>query len=588
MTGGTVYDGSGGPGVRADVGISDGRLVYPVPPGSAATAASTLPADGLIVCPALIDIHTHSDLTLLSNPLGDSKIQQGVGTEVIGNCGLGLAPLPDPDGPAPAADDESLRVAAGYLDLDPEVQVRWRGFDEFLATLQAARPAMNIAALVPHLPLHAQVVGLDDTAADAGQIARIAELAGAAMDAGAVGVSTGLMYAPLSYVHTDELMALGAAVAARGKLFAWHIRSYADDVLDAVGEAIAVAAATGCRLQISHLTAVGRRNWGDAVRALAMVDAARADGVDVGVDIYPYLAGNAPLSQLLPDWAQQGGAEEFTVRLTDPQVRARVAAEWAESAYWVWEDITINAVSGSNPDDNPELAGILGRTVAELAEAAGVSAAEQAMQLLAAYGGAVTMVAFGRSEDDLRRILLHPATVVASDGQAIAPDGATGAAGDPHPRSYGCFPRYLAHFTGSGWPADTGNGVAGAGAGAGAAGAGADAAGTGAAGAGTDAAGAGAGAAAGSGRPSPAQWADAIRRCTSAAAERVGLTDRGRIADGLAADLLLFDPEQLTDVASFDAPQQFPAGIRAVLVGGQLVIDAGADTGARPGEVLRV
>lgn len=564
VTGGTVYDGSGSPGVRADVGVDDGRLVYPVPAGRAADARSTVTADGLIVCPALIDIHTHSDLTLLSNPLGDSKIRQGVGTEVIGNCGLGLAPLPAVDGPTPAADDESLRVAAGYLDLDPRVQVSWRGFAEFLAALQAARPAMNIAAFVPHLPLHAQVVGLDDTVADAAQIERIRDLAGAAMDAGAVGVSTGLMYAPLSYVHTDELMALGAAVAARNKLFAWHIRSYADDVLDAVGEAIAVAEATGCRLQISHLTAVGRRNWGDAVKALAMVDAARARGIDVGVDIYPYLAGNAPLSQLLPDWAQQGGAEEFTVRLTDPQVRERVAADWAGSAYWAWEDITINAVSGSNPDDNPELAGILGRTVAELAAARGVSAAVQAMDLLAGYGGAVTMVAFGRSEDDLRRILLHPATVVASDGQAIDPRGATGAAGDPHPRSYGCFPRYLAHFTGTGWPSDPATGAT------------------------ADGATAGAPAAAGSGRPSPDQWADAIRRCTGAAADRVGLTDRGRIADGLAADLLLLDPRELTDRASFDAPQQFPAGIRAVLVAGQVVIDDGVDTGARPGAVLRV
>jgi N-acyl-D-aspartate/D-glutamate deacylase len=318
-------------------------------------------------------------------------------------------------------------------------------------------------------------------------------------------------------------------VGRHGGLFAWHVRDYADELIPSVQQAIRIARSTGCRLQISHLTAVGRRNWGAVTTALAEVDAAAADGIDVGVDIYPYLAGNAPLSQLLPDWAQQGGDLVFAPRLRDPQVRSRVVAGWADR-HWDWNDIVVNAVAGDGGHD-PATAAILGKTIVELAGSAGPAADEVVLDLLAEHGASVLMVAFGRSEDDLRAVLTHPATVVASDGQALDPSGPTGAAGLPHPRSYGCFPRYLSRYS-------------------------------------TD-------------------LADGIRRCTSAPADRVGLTDRGRVADGLPADLLVFDPATLTDTATFSAPQQFAEGIAAVLVGGTVVLDNGADTGARPGRILR-
>ncbi len=524
LTGGLVYDGTGAAPMVCDIGVVDGRIVLdPTRATGVGRGVGTdvLDAAGLAVCPGFVDIHTHSDLTLLSNPLGASKIRQGVTTEVVGNCGLGLNPLPADIGP--------IRAAVGYLDLDPAVQISWTDFDGYLRTLDTARPAMNVASFAPHLPLHAGAVGLDDRQPTAEQIARMVGQLDDAMAAGAVGLSTGLVYAPLCYVEDDELIALGEVVGRHGGLFAWHVRDYADELIPSVQQAIRIARSTGCRLQISHLTAVGRRNWGAVTTALAEVDAAAADGIDVGVDIYPYLAGNAPLSQLLPDWAQQGGDLVFAPRLRDPQVRSRVVAGWADR-HWDWNDIVVNAVAGDGGHD-PATAAILGKTIVELAGSAGPAADEVVLDLLAEHGASVLMVAFGRSEDDLRAVLTHPATVVASDGQALDPSGPTGAAGLPHPRSYGCFPRYLSRYS-------------------------------------TD-------------------LADGIRRCTSAPADRVGLTDRGRVADGLPADLLVFDPATLTDTATFSAPQQFAEGIAAVLVGGTVVLDNGADTGARPGRILR-
>ncbi|WP_029138692.1 N-acyl-D-amino-acid deacylase family protein [Nakamurella lactea] len=537
LVGGLVYDGAGNPPVVRDVGIADGLLVVdPADIVAAIDAAGSPPVvrdvAGLVVCPGFVDIHTHSDLTLLSNPLGGSKIHQGVTTEVVGNCGLGLTPLPDPARAAEpggaAADLAGIRDAVGYLDLDPQVSVGWRDMQGYLATVAAAGPAQNVAALVPHLSLHAGVVGLDDRPVTEALLADMVDLLDTELAAGAVGLSTGLVYAPLCYVEESELMALGEVVARHGKLFAWHIRDYADDLMPSVRQAIRVATSTGCRLQISHLTAVGRRNWGAVNDALAAVDAARAAGIDVGVDIYPYLAGNCPLSQLLPDWAQEGGGEVFAPRLRDPEVRARVIAHWAETAS-DWNDIVVNAVNGRRADD-PANAAFLGETVAALASAAGTTGDEVALDLLAEYGASVMIVAYGRSEADLRAVLAHPATVVASDGQALDPAGPTGAAGQPHPRSYGCFPRYLSRY------AD--------------------------------------------------DLADGIRRCTSAPAARVGLADRGLLADGHPADLVVFDPSTLADTATFDDPQQFAAGITMVVVNGQVVLDDGADTGARPGQVL--
>ena len=514
LTGGRVVDGSGSPEVSADVLVRDGRIAAI---GTGLSASVVRDVTGRVICPGFVDIHTHSDLTLLSDPRALSKVHQGVTTEVVGNCGLGVAPL------APGAPVGLIRQAVGYLDLDPAVDWSWPDLAGYFAALTAAGPGVNVASLVGHLALHGSVVGFTDRPAGAAEVDRMCGLLGEALDAGAVGLSTGLVYAPLPYVRDDELLALASVVAGRDRIFTWHVRNYDDALVDSVTQAVRVARATGARTQISHLAAVGRRNWGAVRRALDLVDAANADGFDVGVDIYPYLHGNAPLSQLLPAHTQEGGPEAWMPRLADPAVRAEVRDAWVDRPTG-WDEITVSWTSRPAPDP------VVGQTVAALAGAAGVDGAQVVLDLLAALGNGVLMTAGGRSDDDLRAVLGHPATVVASDGLALDPGGVTGA-GVPHPRSYGTFPRYLHRYA-------------------------------------TD-------------------LPDAVRRCTSAPAARVGLADRGSLRPGAPADVVVFDPARLADRATFTAPHQFAAGIDLVLVNGAVTVDGGEHTGVRAGSVLR-
>ncbi|MCQ0009191.1 amidohydrolase family protein [Actinomadura madurae] len=335
IVGGTVVDGTGAAPRRADVAVAGGR-VEAIGDLAGRPAARTVDASGHVVSPGFVDVHTHSDLTLLSSPEARSAVRQGITTVVVGNCGLGVTPVAD------ASRDhlEALRAAAGYLDLDPAVRWDWTDLPGYLDALGAARPAVNVAALVAHTPLRAAAAGFGDRPADAAALDRMRGLLGDALAGGAAGVSTGLVYAPVCYAREDELEALGRTAAAHGRLFAWHVRDYADGLLDSVRQVLRVAAATGCRTQISHLVAVGRRNHGSVARALELIDAARDEGLDVAFDIYPYLAGNAPLSQLLPAWAQDGGEGAMRARLTDRTVRARIADEWRDMPN-TWDQIAV-------------------------------------------------------------------------------------------------------------------------------------------------------------------------------------------------------------------------------------------------------
>lgn len=499
LAGGTLIDGTGAPPRRADVVLRGGIVDAVVDPGTA--TGERIDVTGRVVCPGFVDIHTHSDLTLLSNPLAHSKIRQGVTTEVVGNCGLGVAPS--------EVDIETLRAAVAYLDLDPTVQFTWRDVAGYLDAVSLARPSVNVAALVGHVPIRAAVLGFEDRPATEAEIARMGELVALAFVAGAVGLSTGLAYPPLRNAGTDELVALGRVVAAHDRVFTWHLRDYGDDLITAAAEAILVARTTGCRTQLSHLCAVGRRNWGGVAEVLRMID---ESDVDVGVDSYPYLAGNAPLSQLLPAWITDGGPDRIRERLTDPVMRQRIHEAWATNAL-SWREITVAGVS-----------------IADLAADRGISGDDTAIDLIAEHGNAVIMTAGGRSAEDLRTVLTHPASVVASDGLALDPDGPTGT-GVPHPRSYGCFPRALTS--------------------------------------------------------GDLTLPEAVRKSTSAPARRVGLTDRGVVAPGMRADLVVLDLDEFADRATFTEPHQFPTGVDLVLVSGTVVVERGRHTGARPGEVLR-
>lgn len=519
ITGGALIDGTGSPARPATVVVEDGR-VRVLPPDAAPRSRQEIDARGLVVCPGFVDIHTHSDLSLLAAPGADSKVRQGVTTEVVGNCGLGMAPTAA--GTSTETRDQ-IRAAVGYLDVDPELDVRWTSVAEYLSAVEAASPALNVATLVPHLPVHASVVGFSEEPPTTAQIDRMCALVSEGLTQGAAGFSTGIAYTPLCFATDDEMLAIGQTVADAGGLFAWHVRDYGDGLVPSVEQALAVARKTGCRTQISHLAAVGRRNWGRVRDVLDMVERAWAEGLDVGVDAYPYLAGNAPLSQLLPDWAQTGDASRWQPALAEADIRRRVADAWATELALGWEDITV-LLPDRPATDAP--------SAAALADERGRAPDEVVLDLLVAHGSSLDMIARGRSPRDLATVLRHPATVVASDGMALNPSGLTGEI-PAHPRSYGCFPAYL------------------------------------------------------TGDTAAADLPTAIQRCTQAPADRVGLSDRGRLADGMAADVLVVDLVRLSARATFDNPHQLAQGIDWVLVNGQVVHGPAGETTSGAGRVLR-
>ncbi len=522
IVGGTLVDGTGRAGVRADVGMQADRVAA-IGDLTAAEGRLRIDARDRVVCPGFIDAHSHSDLSLLSDGRAVSKIHQGVTTEIVGNCGLAVAPLADRSAVA------GVREAIHIVDPDPSVTWDWRSVREYLERLESAGVSLNVAALAGHLAIHASIVGYANRPPTAEETGRMQALLDEAFADGAVGLSTGLMYAPIAYADLDELVALGEVAARYQRVFALHMRNYADQLLEALDEALAVGRAAGCRVQASHLAVAGQRNWGKCAEALRRMDAARAQGVPARADIYPYLAGSANLSQLLPGWAHEGGTRAMLERLRNARQRQRIRDEWQTTLVQHWQDVLICWVRGEGNQS------IVGKRVSEIAAERGAEPDDTALDLIAAEHGLVNMIAFGRSEDDLLAVLRHSETLIGSDGLAVDPAGRSGS-GHPHPRYYGCYPRLLSHYVRD---------------------------------------------------QAMLSLEDAIHRSSGLVAETFGLPDRGVLRVGAAADALVLDIDGMVDRATFLEPQRLPSGFEAVIVNGTLVVDHDQHTGARPGRVLR-
>ena len=517
--GGTVVDGTGGPSRRADVGVRDGRIAA-VGDLASIDAATRIDAGGLVVSPGFVDLHSHSDLTLLSAPDAPSKIRQGVTTEINGNCGMG--PFPNP--PARA---EEVRSANANIDNDLAVAWSWQDLPGYARVLEATGIALNTAPLVGHMPLRVAAAGQATRPLDQAETDRLVGYLDQALGDGAIGFSTGLMFPPAMSADREELITIAQTVQRHDKVFAAHFRNYSDRMLEGVEEMLDIGRSTGVKLQLSHLAVAGRRNWGKVPRALELIDAARRDGLDVACDIYPYIAGSANLSQLLPNWAQAGGAPAIVERLGREADVERVLRDWETELFFGWDEIEVAS-------EEPGMEETLGLTVAKVGELWGIEGGRAAMELIRRSEDRVVMVAYGRSEDDLRAVLRHEATSIGSDGLAMTSDGPSGA-GRPHPRNYGCYPRFLGRYV-----RDQGL----------------------------------------------VSLETAIAMCTSRPAARAGLTDRGTIAEGQAADLVVFDPATILDTATFQQPAGDPIGIRDVIVAGAPVLREGAPTGSRDGRAL--
>jgi N-acyl-D-aspartate/D-glutamate deacylase len=522
MVGGTVVDGTGRPGRRADVAISGDRIAAV---GSIARSAAkrVLDVSNMAIAPGFIDAHGHSDIAVLSSPHLPSKVHQGITTEVMGNCGLAVAPL------GAHTDADAVRSLLSIVDVDPGVAWRWRSMAEYLSTVESQSAAINVAVLAGHLAIRASCVGFDDRAATPTEIGDMQSMVDRALADGAVGLSSGLMYPPNAYARAAELTALGHVVARHGALFAFHMRNYGDRLLESVAEVLAVAEQSGCRVQISHLAVAGQRNWGKVARALDEIGAASRRGIDVGLDIYPYLAGSTNLTQLLPRWTLEGGTGKLLERLAEPTTRSRISADIEHNRLHDWHDILL--AGGVFPGR----ADPVGRSVADLAALYDLPPVEVLLDLATASRGTAVIVAFGRSEDDLRAALMHPLSMIGSDGLGLDPAGPSGA-GQPHPRSYGCYPRLLGSYV----------------------------------------------------RDEHVLTLEAaVHKSTFQVAQRFAIPDRGVVAPGYVADLVVFDPAVIADHSTYTDPHQMATGISAVIVSGQAVLWDGQPTGRLPGVVFR-
>jgi N-acyl-D-amino-acid deacylase len=430
VSGGTVYDGAGGPPFRADLGIADG-MIRTIGRIRRSRATAVIEADGLAVSPGFIDVHDHTDTGLLVNPRAESAVRQGVTTLVSGQCGGSPFPLTD----------EKAAEMRGSLEKKYGLAAEWKDITGFLAAIEKSGTALNYTTFVGNGTVRAAIVGDGDRPASPAELDRMRGLVAEAMAGGALGLSSGLEYTPSSFASTEELIELGRVAARTGGLYATHMRDEETFVLEAVAEALRIAREAPIRLQISHLKVGFAVNWPKLGTLMDMLEKARAEGLDFRCDRYPYIASATGLSTLFPIWSREGGTEGFLARLKDPAFDARIRAHLAEQerGYGSWDKILISDVAS---DKNRALEGM---NVLEAARQAGKVPYEFMRDLLIEESDRVGMVSFYGHEDNLKRILSHPLVGIGADSEAVAPYGPL-SQGKPHPRTYGTFPRALGKY----------------------------------------------------------------------------------------------------------------------------------------------
>lgn len=515
----SVIDGTGAQARRADVGIEGDRITSIGVIDRTAPTRRTIDAPGRIVCPGFVDIHTHSDLTLVEEGIGESKLRQGVTTEVVGNCSFSAFPI----------EPERLGLHADHLArVTAPLTPWWTDFNGYADALHERGLAINVAPLAGHGTLRVAAMGVDERPPTPDEMHRMERDLDLALEQGAFGMSTGLTHVPSSYGDFDEVAALARVLAARGALYATHARAIAPDERAAVAEAIEIGRRTGVTVEFSHLAINRPERWGTGDELLAMFDEARAEGIDIFFDVYPYDASSSSLTQYLPPWVQAGGTEAMIARLALPDTRRRALEDMTEGWFggipWLWDRFVVS----SSPDGYG-----LTKTIAELSTSEGTDPYELTLQLCERYGNELQVVLFYRSEEDVARFLQHPLAVVGSDGNAIPLEQPFAC---PHPRNFGTFPRVLGVYTRD-------RGVL--------------------------------------------ELPDAIRKMTAEPARRLGLVDRGTLTVGAIADVVIFDPATVADHAEFGRQPHAPTGIDVVIVGGTIVLDHGAISSERPGRVLR-
>jgi N-acyl-D-amino-acid deacylase len=525
IRGGEVIDGTGAPRHHSDVLVVDGRIAALGPSrqlskardlGHLPRADREIDAAGMVVAPGAIDIHSHSDESMFVNSAMESALHQGVTTVVCGNCGGASAPV--------------MGLAASELDRDLarfDLGRTWTSFGEYAAAVEKNGTAINVCSFVGHGTLRMCVMGGEAREPKAGELAAMKALLASALEEGAVGMSTGLIYPPSAYGTTDEIVALASVVQIHGGLYASHIRNEGDRLLDAVAEGIEIGRRSGARVELSHHKASGRKNWGRVKDSTALIEGARAEGLDVTADQYPYTASSTGLAVVIPNWAHEGGSLAMVERLRDRAVRTRIRDEYVETGR-NWDAIVI-ARAAKHLEWS-------GRSVADLAKEKAQDPLDWSCDALVEHDGDVAIVHHSMNEDDVRFVMRKEWVAIGSDSRANAPYGPL-SFGKPHPRSYGTFPRVLGKYARD-------ERVLG--------------------------------------------LEDAVRKMTSLPASRVRLRDRGVLREGAIADVIVFDPEKIADRATYDEPHRYPDGMPFVIVNGEIALEGGQATKARAGRFLRL
>jgi N-acyl-D-amino-acid deacylase len=521
ITNAQILDGSGGPARKGSVAIAAGKIA--AVGEVTGTATRTIDAKGRTLSPGFIDMHSHSDMPLVTDGNGQSKIRQGVTTEVIGESGS-VAPRKEPSATQP-----------------------WINFHEYFDVIRKKGISPNLLSYVGLGTVREMIIGEDERAATSGEITQMQTLVSVMMeDDGVFGVSSGLIYPPNSYANVDEMSAVAKVFAGQG-LYASHLRYDGPKLREGIEEAVAIGERAKIPVHIFHVKVTGQKNFGRMKEVIELVEAARARGVRVTADQYPYVASSTSLTATIPQWAQDGGTDKLVARLKNPKERARIRAamedtnpNW-ESRYQsagTWQNVQLAAIGrtrGSATAGESANRKFEGMRIAEAAKQAGKDPFDFVFDLLIEERGSVACVYFIIDEADLELGLKQPWVAIGSDGSALSIEGPL-RAGVPHPRNFGTFPRVLGRYVRER-------------------------------------------------KVIPLE--DAIRKMTTLPASILGLSDRGAIKEGQWADLVLFDPATVADKATFEDPFQYPVGIDTVLVNGTVVLDEGKHTNARPGKVLQ-
>jgi len=523
---GHVIDGTGSPWYAADVAIRDGRIAA-IGRLAGAAAKQTIDAQGKIVAPGFIDMLGQSELTVLVEPTLPSKIFQGITTEITGEGGS-AAPLND-------AIVKADKVDYDHLKITPD----WRSWREYFARVEKQGIGINMAHYVGATQVRRMVLGDADKQPTPVELDRMKALVREAMEQGAVGLSTSLQYSPAPYAKTEELIALAAEASRYGGIYASHMRSEAGAVLEALDEAIRIGREAKIPVEIWHVKAAGKRNWGRMKDIVAKIEQARRDGVDITADTYAYPAWFNSFSAFIPPWAHDGGDEKLLERLKDPQARARIRADMLtpDDKGWdnEWQEIPGPEAVLIGAVQNPELASIQGKTLADVAQLWKMDPIDTVCEILIKDHAFTYVAVFGMSEPDVALAVQQPWVSFNNDSQGTAPTGLLGQE-HPHPRAYGTFPRVIRKYVRE---------------------------------------------------DKLLSLEEAIRKMSSLPAQKMRLADRGVVKAGMWADLVVFDAATVTDKATFAQPNQLSVGMDYVLVNGVPVIAAGKATGARPGKVLR-